>query len=53
MVLIEKYKTASKYFWVVMDLMCQNVTSTSLSIVKCMEKYGNKFVIGFFKMMPP
>ena len=36
-----------------MDLMCQNVTSKSLSKVKCMEKYGNKFLIKFFKMMPP
>ena len=43
MVLIQMYITASKDFWVVIDLICQNVTSTSVLIVKCMEKYGNKF----------
>ena len=34
--LIENYKTASKYFWRGMDRRCDKVTSTSISIVKCM-----------------
>ena len=37
--LIEKYKTASKYFWRGMDRRCDKVTSTSISIVKCMGEY--------------
>ena len=35
-----------------MDLKCEKVTSTSVLIVKCMEKYGDKYLIRFVLMMP-
>ena len=35
---MRSYKIASKYFWVGMDLKCENVTLISVPIVKCMGK---------------
>ena len=43
--LIEKYKTASKYFCIGLDLKCENVTLSSVPIVKCMGKYENKLLV--------
>ena len=37
--LINKFKTASTYFIVVMDPRCEKVTSTLALIVKCIRKY--------------
>ena len=33
------YNTLSKYCWAVMDLMCQNVTLSTVSIVNCIKIY--------------
>ena len=39
--LMEMYKTSSKYLWVGMELISLTVTATSVSIIKCMKKYGH------------
>ena len=43
--LIKLYKTQSNNFWNDMDLRCDNVISTSVSIVKCMGEYISKNVL--------
>lgn len=45
--LMEMYKTPSKYLWVGIDLIFQNVTAKSISIVKCMGKYENVVTSSF------
>lgn len=40
--LIDIYQSASQYFWLGIEATCDKVTSSSISIVKCMGVYNLK-----------